>query len=157
MGILAEQAERQILDDGVYFEQSTCYQRYTAEIYLHALILAARSGSAFPESVAERVQRLLDFLLWTAHPQGSMPMLGDADGGGCCRWPGGRPTICAGCSATAAAWFGRADYAKAAGGRVAPETLWLLGPDGLEAFDRLRARADPPGGPSRLFPTAATW
>jgi hypothetical protein len=151
MGILAEQAERQILDDGVYFEQSTCYQRYTAEIYLHALILAARSGSAFPESVAERVQRLLDFLLWTAHPQGSMPMLGDADGGWLLPLARRGPGDLRGLFSTAAAWFGRADYAKAAGGRVAPETLWLLGPDGLDKFDRL-APADPPGGPTRLFP-----
>ncbi|MGZ4203619.1 MAG: alginate lyase family protein, partial [Thermoleophilaceae bacterium] len=151
MGILAEQAERQILDDGVYFEQSTCYQRYTAEIYLHALILAARSGSAFPESVAERVQRLLDFLLWTAHPQGSMPMLGDADGGWLLPLARRASDDLRGLFSTAAAWFGRADYAKAAGGRVAPETLWLLGRDGLERFDRL-APADPPGDPSRLFP-----
>ena len=41
--ILEEQCRQQILDDGVYFEQSTCYQRYTAEIYLHFLILAERN------------------------------------------------------------------------------------------------------------------
>src|SRR5437867_11770975 len=36
-GILTEQIERQVLEDGVYFEQSTHYQRYTVEIYLHFL------------------------------------------------------------------------------------------------------------------------
>jgi hypothetical protein len=148
--ILSEEAERQILDDGVYFEQSTCYQRYTAEIYLHALILAARGGMAFPDRVGERVQRLLDFLLWTAHPQGSMPMLGDADGGWLLPLERRAPGDLRGIFSTAAAWFGRADYAKAAGG-VAPETLWLLGSDGLDAFDRLTP-ADPEGDPSRLFP-----
>ncbi len=150
-GVLAEQAERQILDDGVYFEQSTCYQRYTAEIYLHALILAARSGSVFPDSVAERVQRLLDFLLWAAHPQGSMPMLGDADGGWLLPLARRAPDDLRGLFSTAAAWFGRADYAQAAGGRVAPETLWLLGSSGLDRFGGLTP-ADPPGEPSRAFP-----
>src|SRR5439155_975425 len=61
--ILIEQSERQILADGVYFEQSACYQRYTAEIYLHLLVLAARNGIEIPTSVQARIQRLLDFLL----------------------------------------------------------------------------------------------
>ena len=39
--ILVEQSRMQISDDGVYFEQSTGYQRYTVEIYLHFLLLAA--------------------------------------------------------------------------------------------------------------------
>src|SRR5216117_3627306 len=38
--ILLEESRRQIFDDGVYFEQSTCYQRYTVETYLHFVILA---------------------------------------------------------------------------------------------------------------------
>jgi hypothetical protein len=149
--ILIEEAESQILDDGTYFEQSTGYQRYTAEIYLHALILAARGGVAFPEGVGERVQMLLDFLLWTAHPDGSMPMLGDADGGWLLPLARRRPDDLRGIFSTAAAWFGRVDYATAAGERLAPETVWLLGSEGCAAFERLLP-ADPQGGPSRLFP-----
>src|SRR6266545_6715431 len=37
--ILADELSRQVLPDGVYFEQATCYQRYTVEIYLHLLLL----------------------------------------------------------------------------------------------------------------------
>src|SRR2546426_977003 len=79
--ILIDQCERQILPDGVYFEQSTCYQRYTAEIYLHFLILAARNGIPVPDTVADRLQRLLDFLMTVRRPDGSMPQIGDADSG----------------------------------------------------------------------------
>ena len=71
--ILVEQIDRQVHRDGVYFEQSTYYQRYTVEIYLHFLMLAARNGVAVPRVVAERVQRMLDFLLSVRHPNGSMP------------------------------------------------------------------------------------
>jgi len=39
---LVEQSELQILPDGVYFEQSTFYQRYTIEIYLHFMILMVK-------------------------------------------------------------------------------------------------------------------
>ena len=37
--ILAEQLDRQLFADGVYFEQSTYYHRYTTDFYLHALLL----------------------------------------------------------------------------------------------------------------------
>jgi hypothetical protein len=150
MRILIEQSDRHILPDGVYFEQSTCYQRYTAEIYLHAMILAARNGLGFPPRVTTRVQALLDFLLWVRHPDGSMPMLGDADGGWLLPLTTRAPDDLRGVFSTAAAWFGRPDYAWAAGGRPAPETLWLLGRPGLEAFEALEASA-PAGAPSRLF------
>src|SRR6185369_8476742 len=49
----------------------------------------------------------------------------------------------------AAALFGRADYAWAAGGAGA-ELLWMLGRAGLDAFDALRPQS-PSATPSRLF------
>src|SRR6266446_9717313 len=79
--ILVEQSERQILQDGVYFEQSSGYQRYTVEIYLHFLILAGRIGFAVAPQVAERDQRMLDFLISIRRPDGSIPRAGDADVG----------------------------------------------------------------------------
>lgn len=148
--ILVEQCDRQIAPDGAYCEQSTCYQRYTAEIYLHAMILGARNGIAFPPAVRSRIEALLDFLLWARHPDGSLPMVGDADGGWLLPLARRRPEDVRGVFSTAAAWFGRPDYAHAAGGRPAPETLWLLGRSGLDAFEALDARA-PKAGPSRLF------
>src|SRR5256885_5456024 len=79
--ILVEQSARHILDDGVYFELSTGYQRYTLEFYLHLLILSERNGWPIPPAVAERVGRMVDFLLAVRCPDGSMPQIGDADGG----------------------------------------------------------------------------
>ena len=150
MRILTEQSDRQISDDRVYFEQSTCYQRYTAEIYLHAMILAARNGLFFPPAVMRRIQSLLDFLLWVRNPDGSMPMIGDADGGWLLPLTSRAPDDLRGVFSTAAAWFGRSDYAWAAGGNPAPETLWLLGRPGLEAFEALEA-SPPARNPSRAF------
>src|SRR2546423_2221523 len=79
--ILVQEIERQVLHDGVYFERSTCYQRYTADIYLHFLILADRAGIEVPAIVGERVKSLLDVLVNLRQPDGSMPSIGDADGG----------------------------------------------------------------------------
>ncbi len=149
MRILEDQIERQVLPDGVYFEQATCYQRYTVEIYLHFLILAARNGITVPAAVRERVQKTLDFLLAIRWPDGSLPQIGDADGGWLLPLAVRAPDDVRGIFSTAAALFGRADYAWAAGG-PAPETLWLLGTAGLMAFDALRP-TPPAKSPSALF------
>ncbi len=124
--ILIDESERQILPDGVYFEQSTCYQRYTAEIYLHFLLLAERNGIAVPRAVEERVQRLLDALLVFRRPDGSLPDIGDADGGWLLPFAPRAPSDCRGVFAVAANLFERREYAWAAGG-PAPESIWLLG------------------------------
>lgn len=147
--ILTQESERQVLPDGVYIEQSTCYQRYTVEIYLHFLILARRNGVDVTAPVAERVQRMLDFLLAIRRPDGSMPQIGDADGGWLLPLADREPDDFRGLFATAAAVFNRPDYAWAAGG-PAPEPLWLLGPSGLEALDHLKP-APPATASSRLF------
>ncbi len=147
--ILVAESERQVLPDGVYFEQSTYYQRYTVEIYLHFLILAARNGVSVPPVVAERVQRMLDFLLAVRRPDGSMPQIGDCDGGWILPLADRAPDDYRGIFSTAAAVFGRPDYAWAAG-ELAPETLWLLGEPGIAAFKALRP-APPATAPSRLF------
>ena len=148
--ILADQSGRQILPDGVYFEQSTGYARYTLEIYLHFLILAGRTAWPIPPAVAERVGRLLDFLLAVRSPNGSMPQIGDADSGSLLPLARRAQDDFRGVFATAAALLSRADCAWAAGAAT-PEVLWLLGPAGLRAFDALRP-APPRLSPSRLFP-----
>jgi hypothetical protein len=77
---LIAEAQRQISSDGVYFEQSACYQRYTCDFYLHFMLLASRCGVGVPSQVRERVNRLVEFLA-AISPGGSMPNIGDADGG----------------------------------------------------------------------------
>jgi hypothetical protein len=148
--ILVEQSERQIFQDGVYFEQSTCYQRYTIEIYLHFLILAAKNGVTIPTAVGERVQRMLDFFLWLRRPDMSVPQVGDADGGWLLPLASRRADDVRGVFSTAAVLFGRADYAWAAGG-LAAETMLLLGPAASTRFESLAA-APPSTTPSRVFP-----
>jgi len=149
--ILINESRRQILDDGVYFEQSTCYQRYTIDIYLHFLILASRNGINVPADIAERVARLVEFLLAVSHRDGAMPQIGDADGGWLLPLASREPNDCRGVFAAAGAWFGRPDFAQAANG-LAPEVVWLLGIDGATRFDAL-SPSEPRGPVSPSFPT----
>jgi hypothetical protein len=124
--ILEKQIERQVLADGVYFEQSTCYQRYTVEIYLHYVMLAARNSLPVSAAVTETAQRMLDVLLALRRPDGGLPAIGDSDGGSLLPLYPRAPGDLRGVFAMAGAVFGRPDYAWAAG-RVQPEVLWFLG------------------------------
>ena len=148
--ILEGEVARQVHADGVHFELATGYQRYTVDIYLHFSLLAARCGVAVDPAVTARLLSMLDFLLAVRRPDGTIPEIGDADGGWLSPFVRQNPHDYRALFALAAAAFRRSDYAWAAGGPSA-DLLWLLGRRGLAAFDALTP-APPSGDPSRAFP-----
>lgn len=79
--ILESWLERQVYDDGVYFEQSTQYQRYTAEIYLHYLRISESNGRTVSPSIRASLIKQFDVLRAIASGRGEMPLIGDDDGG----------------------------------------------------------------------------
>src|SRR5215471_6167518 len=159
--VLLEQLARQILGDGVYFERSTYYHRYTADIYTHALLLMQDTSVSAELQIRNAVSAMMDHLMWMTRPDGRAPLIGDDDGGrliafgvtepnaemedsvrhtresgkagGARRAPNDfRDTLCAG-----AAMLGRADW-KYVAGDAAVESLWLLGPEPLKEYDAIR-------------------
>jgi hypothetical protein len=123
--VLVRELDRQVLADGVYFEQSTCYARYTADIYLHLLLLAERNGLGLPRAVRERTGALLAWLVALRRPDGAVPSIGDADGGRLLPLAPRAPDDFDDTLAVGAAVLGRTDLAPEAG--VPPEAVWLLG------------------------------
>ena len=146
--ILIAESERQILPDGVYFEQATAYQRYSADIYLHFLILAAQNRLPVPATVSARLERMLEFLQAIRWPDGTMPGMGDADGGWLLPLAPRMPDDCRGTLGLGAALTGRADL-KWALDEFVPEVAWLSGDAGIRQYERLVA--EPPPEPSRVF------
>jgi len=147
--ILTVESRRQIFSDGVYFEQSTWYQRYTVDIYLHFLLLAERLGTRVPSFVSDLTQRMVDFLMAVRRPDGTMPEIGDADGGRLLPLTPKRPDDCRELFSTAAVVFERSDFAWSASA-LAPETVWLLGAGAKKTFEALRP-SPPKGSLSRAF------
>jgi hypothetical protein len=140
MEILLAESRRQILPDGVHFEQATCYQLYTLDIYMHLLLLGSVHGWTAPDDLRERLQRMVDFLVAIRRTDGSIPQIGDDDGGALPPVGSVRPRDFRPMFSTAAALFANPEYAWAAGG-LAPETLWLMGAEGAAGIDSLLQEA----------------
>lgn len=141
--ILQQQLERQVFSDGVYFEQSTSYQYYTVEIYLHFLLLAARNNERVPLWMHERVGKMLDFLLAVRSPDNTMPLIGDSDGGWLVPLVRRAPVDHRGLFSTAAVLFSNPHLAWASG-TLAAETLWLLGTSAGQGWSILRPQSPEP-------------
>jgi hypothetical protein len=146
--VLVAELDRQVRSDGVHFEQATCYQRYTADIYLHLLLLARRNHLHLPDHVEPAIARTVRALLLLAQPDGSVPNIGDADGGWLLPLAPRAPRDCRGTFGVAAVVFDDDELAWAAG-ECPVEVDWLCGADGRRAFARLGRR--PPAIASTLL------
>ena len=139
--ILVAELDRQILPDGVYFEQSTWYQRYTVDFYTQFLILKTLSDDSdnpkLQEKLEHKTQQMLDFMMYLTRPDGTTPIIGDDDGGRTLPHSSADSTDFRAILSTGAVIFGRGDY-KFVAGNVAEETLWLLGFEGVKSFETLR-------------------
>lgn len=131
--MLAETAEKQVLPDGVYGELSSCYHCYALDFYLQAMVLAEQNGLPFPEPVSRKVPRMLQFLMHLTRPDGTLPMLGDDDGGRALSLERGnyhsfQDGLCLG-----AILYRRGEFKHQAGG-FCEEALWLLGKNAMDDF-----------------------
>jgi hypothetical protein len=136
--ILVAQLPRHVQEDGVYFEQSSYYHRYTTDFYLHLLILLEVNQHELPTGLKPRLELLLDHLMYITRPDGTTPLFGDDDGGRLIMLDNRPANDFRSLLSTGAALFNRPDYKFVSGG-AAEETLWLLGVEGLRRFHQIEA------------------
>ncbi|MBD0325136.1 MAG: alginate lyase family protein, partial [Pyrinomonadaceae bacterium] len=146
--ILLQQLQHHVRPDGVYFEQSSYYHRYTTDFYTHFLLLLRASAAPREAALEDKLTALLDHLMYLTLPDGTTPLFGDDDGGRLAwldeRAAGDfRATL-----ATGATIFNRPDY-KFVAREATEETLWLTGAEGLREFDNIVAAS--PAEESRAF------
>ena len=141
--MVLQEAERQVLSDGLHFEQSTYYHVYALDFFLHTRILASANGMAIPPGFDQTIEKMLNALCVLGSAT-APPRLGDDDGGRVFDGRRNRAEHMLDPLATGAALYGRADFKAVAGG-LREETLWLLGEPGVAAFDALGASSRLPG------------
>lgn len=135
--ILIQQLPVHVRNDGVYFEQSSYYHRYTTDFYIHFVLLSRANNYALPSQVEESLIRLLDHLMYITRPDGTTPLFGDDDGGRLAMLDVRAANDFRATLAVGSVLFNRGDY-KFVAGDAAEELLWLTGAGGLDRFDAIQ-------------------
>lgn len=77
MRVVEREVTRQVSVDGVHLEQSSFYQRMTAEALLEWLVLCRLNGVDLADSIEQRIQAMFHFLEGIRRPDGEFPLIGD--------------------------------------------------------------------------------
>jgi hypothetical protein len=135
--IVLREAGRQVQADGFHFEQSTYYHVYALDFFLHSAILASANNIPIPPSLEVSLERMLSALNVLGRA-GLPPKFGDDDGGRVFDPRRNRCEHLMDPLATGAILFNRGDY-KSAAADLREETIWLLGVEGVQRWDKLEA------------------
>ena len=162
---LINEMEKQVYPDGTDYEASISYHRLVTELFLSATILCLKNSnsmsaiqslkfgndlehrtlsaeqSIFPDWYMERLEKMIEFVMYYTKPDGTAPQIGDNDDG--------RLHILSNYSnwnrldhryllSISAVLFNRREFKEAAG-RFYEEAFWLLGEEGLEAYKQIKS------------------
>ncbi len=134
IAILDSERHRQVLPDGVYFEQATYYHRYTTDFYLHLALLHDAAGEARPAWLEPLLGNLLDYLVAIRRPDHTWPLVGDEDGGRLVWLKSRNANDFRDTLALGARVLGRPEYCSPGS---APELGWLLGTGEIEGVEEV--------------------
>jgi hypothetical protein len=119
--------------DGVNYELSIGYHRFVTELCLSAIILCMKNGIEIPADVLGRLKRMVEFTGSYTKPDGSSPLLGDADDGRLFKLSANDINDHRYLLGVGSILFKREDFKALAGG-FNEGALWLLGPKGYRDF-----------------------
>ena len=134
---LGRELERQVLPDGADWESSTGYHRFVAELFLYSFILCRANGVEVAEAHRLRLRSMLEYVRAYLRPDGRAPLVGDTDGGRVL------PVVARGADDHAyllcvgAALFREPRFKLQA--EPPEEVFWLLGAEGVRAYEGLGA------------------
>ena len=137
---LVKEMEKQVYDDGMDFEASTCYHRLALELFFYPAVLCRLNGIELPQPFHEKLKKMFDFVLYVLKPNGRMPQIGDNDNGRL-HVLGKRDILDMTYLLTfATLYFGDPSYKIEEFG-FASEALWLFGPEAYERWKKMRGRS----------------
>lgn len=130
--ILEQELNKQILLDGVTWEQSTGYHKFVTDLYLHAVILAKINNISIDNIFYSKLEKMCDFLYESMNSQGKMPSIGDSDDASVlkiCRrnYFDATPTVSIGYTLA---------NKEVKIEPIPEEVVWLLGPSQLNFLDK---------------------
>lgn len=145
---LEKEMFKQVYEDGVNFEASTAYHRLETELFLSVTLLANLNGYTFSLNFMNRLEKMLDFMMYATKPDGLIPLVGDNDNGRLHRlkvypdplqeWRDYRYLLAIG-----AVLFRRVKFAQAAGDQW-EESIWFFGEEALMYKQDIEEKQLPP-------------
>lgn len=149
INILYRELKKQVYDDGADFEQSISYHKFVLYFYLLLFRIMQINGHDFPAELVQKLEKMIEFTMYTMKPDRRLPGIGDNDDAGVLFLSNesihdATPTL-----STGAVLFQRGDFKQLAG-RLSEETLWLNGEESIQIFSSLEE--SPPSDLSRGFP-----
>lgn len=137
---LVKEMEKQVYDDGMDFEASTCYHRLALELFFYPALLCRLNSIELPQMFAEKLKKMFDFVLYVLKPNGLMPQIGDNDNGRL-HVLKKRDILDMTYFLTFAALYYNDLVYKIEEFGFAPEAVWLFGPEALERWNKLPERS----------------
>ncbi|MCA1643832.1 MAG: heparinase II/III family protein [Acidobacteria bacterium] len=145
--------DRQVLADGAHYESSTGYHRLVAEMLLYSFALCRANGIMIEEKYWSKLRAMLGYTRAYLRPDLSAPLVGDTDGGRFLPLSTRAADEHAYVVQIGAAVFDEPRFKLEA--RPPFELLWLLGEDGLRAYENVTAGE--PTASSAAFACAGTY
>ena len=152
---LVKEMDKQVYDDGMDFEASTCYHRLALELLFYPALLCRLNGIELPVGFVGKLEKMFGFVLYLLKPNGRMPQIGDNDNGRL-HVPGKRDSLDMTYLLTfATLYFDDPSYKVEEFG-FAPEALWFFGPEAYDRWNGMPGRSVQGIG-SKAFPDAGVF
>jgi Heparinase II/III-like protein/Heparinase II/III N-terminus len=132
---LLNELHRQVHADGLSYEGSVAYHRLVTEIFALYFSLSAAGGMELPGRSWERLEAMFDFVRAYLKPDGSAPLIGDADDSRLLCFKTRPPADHQYLLSIAAVLLENETFKLSS--RLDEEALWWFGHEGLEAFESL--------------------
>jgi len=137
---LVNEMDKQVYDDGMDFEASTCYHRLALELFFYPAVLCQLNGIELPQTFLDKLKKMFDFVLYVLKPNGRMPQIGDNDNGRL-HVLGKREILNMTYILTYAALYFNDPIYKIEEFGFSPEAIWLFGSNAYESWNRLPGRS----------------
>jgi len=137
---LVNEMDKQVYDDGMDFEASTCYHRLALELFFYPVVLCRLNGIELTQIFLDKLKKMFDFVLYVIKPNGRMPQIGDNDNGRL-HILGKREVLDMTYILTYAALYFNDPIYKIEEFGFSPEAIWLFGPNAYESWNRLPGRS----------------
>jgi hypothetical protein len=132
---LLREMDKQVLPDGADCESSTGYHRFVTEIFLYSFTLCRANSVRIEERYWRRLRSMLEYVRAYLRPDGRAPLVGDADGGRVLALSRRAADEHAYLLGVGAALFAEARFKVK--GEAPDEVFWVLGAEGVEAYEEL--------------------